>query len=147
VTLSHLPTSSAAGSVLSYPPTQPATPVPGLSPVPSPVPVLGPQAFLQVDIPRVLRSDDAAEARLMSLLKKETLQWRGEGQGALLTQKFTSPNTLVKEILAWILTVHSFPNSIYCPYAHLKRRSSLHWALQRPRRLGEGLILMICMNN
>jgi hypothetical protein len=127
--LSRSCTSSAAGSVLSYPPTQPTTPVPGLSPVPSPVPVLGPQAFLQVDIPRVfLSSDGAAGARLVSLLRKETFHWRGEGQGAFLTQKFTPPNTLVKEIIAWILTVHSFPTSIYCPYAYLKRRSSLRWA-------------------
>lgn len=106
VTLSHSFTPSTAGSVLSYPPTEPVTPVPGYSLVPSPVPVLGPQAFLQVDIPRVfLSSDDAAEARLMSLLRKETLHWRGEEQGAFLTQKFTSPNTLVKESIAWILTV------------------------------------------
>ncbi|KAF8497913.1 hypothetical protein F5888DRAFT_263079 [Russula emetica] len=41
----------------------------------------------------------------MSLVRKETLHWRGEGQGAFLTQKFTSPNTLVKEGIAWILTV------------------------------------------
>lgn len=58
----------------------------------------------------------------MSLLRKETLYRRGEGQGVFLTQKFTSPNTLIKEIIAWILTVHSFPTSIYCPYAYLKRR-------------------------
>ena len=94
---------------MSYPPTQPVTPVPGLSPIPSPVPVLGPQAFLQVDIPRVfVSSDDAAEARLMSLLSKETLRRREEGRGSFLTQKFTPPNTLVKEAIAWILTVHVF---------------------------------------
>ncbi len=83
----------------------------------------------------------------MSLLRKETLDWWGEGRGAFSTQKFTSPNTPVKEVIAWILTVHSFPTSIYCPYAYLKPRSSLHWVLQQPRRLGEGLILTICMNN
>ena len=143
-TLSHSSTSSTAGSVLSYPPTQPVTPIPGLSPVP----VLGPQAFLQVDIPRVfLSSDDAAEARLMSLLRKETLYWWGGVQDVFLTQKFTSPNTFVEKVIAWILTARSFPTPICCPYAYLKRRWSLHWVLQQRRRLGEGFILMICMNN
>jgi hypothetical protein len=83
----------------------------------------------------------------MSLLRKETLHWHGEERGAFFTRKFTSADTLVKEVIAWILTVHSFPTFTYCPCAYLKRGSNLHWALQQPRRLGEGLILMICMNN
>ncbi len=106
---SHSSISSEAGSVLSYPPTQPVTPVPGLSPVP----VLEPQNFSQADIPRLfLGSDDAAEARLMSLLRKETVYRRGKGQGALQTLDFASPHTLVNEVIAWILTVHGFPMSI-----------------------------------
>jgi hypothetical protein len=147
-TPSHSRISSAAGSVLSYPPTQPVTPVLGLSPILSPVPVLGPPDFLQADIPRVFwSSGDAAEARLISLLKKETLYWRREGLGPLLALDFAYPNTLVKEVIAWILAVHGFHISIYCSHHFLERRWSHHWALQQPRRLGEGLILTIYMNN
>lgn len=109
VTLTHSRISSAAGSVLSYPPTQPVTPVLVLSPVLSPVPVIGPGYFSQADIPRFfLNSDAAAAARLMFLLRKEVPYWRDEGLGALLALDFASPNTL--EVIAWILAVHmTFP--------------------------------------
>ena len=146
VTLSHSRISPAAGSVLSYPPTEPVTPVLGLSPVLSPVPVLGPGYFSQADIPHVFTSSDvAAGARLMSLLRKEVPYWREEGLGALLALDFAPPKTL--EVITWILAVHNFPISIYYAYPYLERRLSHRWALQQLRRLGEGPILTIYMNN
>ena len=115
VTPSHSPVSSAAGSAISYPPTQLATPVLGLSPVLRPAPVLGPRYFSQADIPRIfLSSDDAARARLVSLLRKEVLYRREEVPGALLALDFASRN--IVEVIAWILAVHGLPISIYCPY-------------------------------
>ena len=90
------------------------TPVLGLSPVLSPVSVLGPRYFSQADIPRIfLSSDDAARARLMSLLRKEALYRREEGPGTLLALNLASRNTL--EVIAWILTVQDFPIPIYHP--------------------------------
>jgi hypothetical protein len=59
-----------------------------------------------------LSSDDAAEARLMSLIRKETLYRRREGLDALSALDFASPNPLMKEVMAWILMVHSFPISV-----------------------------------
>jgi hypothetical protein len=47
----------------------------------------------------------------LSLLRKETLHWRGESQGALSAWDFAAPNTLL-EVIAWILTVHGFLISI-----------------------------------
>ena len=106
----HSPISSAAGSVLSYPSTQLNTPVLGLSPELNPVPVLDPQYFSQADIPSVfLSSDDAARARLMSLLRKEVFYCREEGLGSLLALEFASTDTL--EVTAWILAVRDFPIS------------------------------------
>jgi hypothetical protein len=148
VTPSHSSTSSAAGSVLYYPPTQPTTPVLGPSPGFGPVPVLGPRDFSQADIPRIFLSPDgAAEARLRSLLRKETLYWRGEGLGDLLALDFASPNSFVNEVTAWILAVRGLPTSVYCPYRYLERRWSHQWALQQLRQLGDGNILTTCMNN
>lgn len=122
------------------------TPVLVLSPVLSPVPVIGPGYFSQADIPRFfLSSDAAAAARLIFLLGKEVPYWRDEGLGALLALDFASPNTL--EVIAWILAVHDLPISIYYAYPYLERRLSHRLALQQPRRLGEGPILTICMNN
>ncbi len=48
----------------------------------------------------------------MSLLRKETLYWRGDSQGALSAWDFAAPNTLLNEVIVWILTVHGFLISI-----------------------------------
>ena len=124
------------------------TPVLGLSPVLGPVPVLGPRDFSQADIPRAFRgSDDAAQARLKSLLKKE-IYWRREGLGAIPELDFAYPNTLVKEVIAWILAVHDFLTYLFTILTiSLERRWNHRWALQQPRRSEGGLILTIYMNN
>ncbi|KAI9508638.1 hypothetical protein F5148DRAFT_872277 [Russula earlei] len=120
----------SAGSVLSYTPTEIATPISDYSPGPSlsldlppemvvPVPdrgpsldlswipILEPRDFHQADIPRNFSgSRDAAEARLNSLLRKEVLYCgKEEGTSALATHDRASHDTLVTDVILWILTV------------------------------------------
>ncbi|KAH9956583.1 hypothetical protein BJV74DRAFT_455488 [Russula compacta] len=88
-------------SVSPYPPTEPATPVPGCSPVP----VIKPQDFPKADIPHFFRSsDEAAKARIMALLRKEALHFPGEGPGGLVALDLASQDS-VTEVIAWILKV------------------------------------------
>ncbi|KAI9450385.1 hypothetical protein BJY52DRAFT_179452 [Lactarius psammicola] len=62
---SHVWHNSPTGLVSPYPPTQLATRVS------SPIPILSPQHFQEIEIPRVFAgSEDAAEARLKIILKK-----------------------------------------------------------------------------
>ena len=82
------------------PPTQPATRVP------SPVPTLSLQHFREIEIPHVFASsEDAAEARLKSLLKKDVLYLRRKCSGALAALDFAPRDSFVFEVIAWILMV------------------------------------------
>ena len=82
------------------PPTQPATRVP------SPVPALSLQHFREIEIPHVFASsEDAAEARLKSLLKKDVLYLRRKCSGALAALDFAPRDSFVFEVIAWILMV------------------------------------------
>ena len=91
---------SPTGLVSPYPPTQPATRVP------SPVPALSPRYFREINIPLAFASsEDAAEARLKSLLKKDVLYLRRKSSGALAALGFAPRDSFVLEVIAWILTV------------------------------------------
>lgn len=96
---------STCGSDFSYPPTEVATPLPDLSPVP----ILDVQDFHKADIPRVFWSnDDAAVARLMSLRRREAHFCQSEGLDAIVDPDLTFQDALVPEVIAWILKVHAF---------------------------------------
>jgi hypothetical protein len=95
---------STRGSEFSYPPTEIATPPQNLSPVP----ILDVQEFPKADIPRVFWSnDDAAVARLMSLLRREAHFYPSEGLDASVEPDLAFHDTLVSEAIAWILKVHA----------------------------------------
>ena len=121
VVLSH--PCSTCGFDFSYPPTEIATPPPDLSPVP----ILDVQDFPEADIPRVFWShDDAAVARLMSLRRREARFYQSEGLDAPVDPDLTLQDTLVPEVIAWILKVHTFTMGVF-PYIadiFLGRRSS-----------------------
>ena len=129
----------------SYPPTEIATSPPDLSPVP----ILNVQDFPEADIPRVFwNNDDAAVARLMSLLRREAHFYQSEGLDAPVDPDLTFQDTLVPEVIAWILKVHAFTTGVFTYIADnfLGRRSSHPWALRQLHRSGGGYILMIYMN-
>ena len=144
VALSH--SCSTSGSDFSYPPTEIATPSLDLSPVP----ILDVQDFPKADIPRFFWSnDDAAVARLMSLLTREAHFYQSEGLDASVGPDLTFHDTLVSEVIAWILKVHTLTTVVftYITEIFLGRRSSRPLALRQLRRSGGEYILMICMNN
>jgi hypothetical protein len=108
---------SVCESDVSYPPTEISTSPLGLSPVLSP----GLRNIPGADIPRIFRSsDDAAEARLMSLLKKEARYYQSEEW----LDVFVDPDLALKDnlgpdVIAWILTVSAiFTQSLshYLPF-------------------------------
>jgi hypothetical protein len=111
VTLSH--TSSARESDFSYPPTEVATSPLSLSPVP----ILDLRDFPEADIPRVFWSrDDAAEARLISLLRKEARCHQTEWLDVFVDPDLASKDTLGPEIIAWILTVSAISLDFHTQY-------------------------------
>ena len=121
VALSH--PCSTCGFDFSYPPTEIATPPPDLSPVP----ILDVQDFPEADIPRVFWShDDAAVARLMSLRRREARFYQSEGLDAPVDPDLTLQDTLVPEVIAWILKVHTLTMGVFTYIADifLGRRSS-----------------------
>jgi hypothetical protein len=137
--------SSTCGSDYFYPPTEIATPPPDLSPVP----ILDVQDFPEASIPRVFWSDDdAAVARLMSLLRREARFYQNEGLNASVDPDLTFQDTIVPEVIAWMLKVHSFTPRVFTNIADIFmwRRSSHLWALRQLHRSGGGYILTICMN-
>ena len=143
VALSH--PCSTCGFDFSYPPTEIATPPPDHSPAP----ILHVQDFPEADIPRVFWSnDDAAVARLMSLRRREANFYQSEGLDALIDPDLTFQDTLVPEVIAWILKVHAFTMGVvrYIADIFLGRRSSHPWALQQLHQSGGGYILMTCTN-
>jgi len=143
VALSH--SCSTCGFDFSYPPTEMATPPPDLSPVP----ILDVQDFPKADIPRIFWSnDDAAVARLMSLRRRESHFYQSEGLDATVGPDLTFQDTLVPEVMAWILKVHAFTMGVFKNIADifLGRRSSHPWALQQLHQSGGGYILMTCTN-
>jgi len=100
---------STTESDCSYPPTEIATPPLDLSPVP----ILDVQDFPEAYIPRVFySSNDAAEARIRSLLRKETHYCQREGLVALVDPDLAFQDTLIPEVIAWILTVYAFTRHI-----------------------------------
>lgn len=147
VALSHTcSTASTCGFDFSYPPTEIATPPPNLSPVP----ILDVQDFPKADIPRVFwSSDDAAVARLMSLLRREAHFCQSEGLDVRVDPYLTFHDTLVPEVIAWILKVHSLTEAVftYITDTLLGRRLSRPLALRQLHRSGGEYILMICMNS
>jgi hypothetical protein len=87
------------------PPTQPATRVP------SPVPALSFQHFREIEISHIFASsEDAAEARLKSLLKKDVLYLRRKCSDALAALEFAPRDSFVLEVIAWILMVCAHPS-------------------------------------
>ena len=137
--------SSTCGSDYFYPPTEIATPSPDLSPAP----ILDVQDFPKASIPRVFWSDDdAAVARLMSLLRREARFYQGEGLDASVDPDFTLQDTIVPEVIAWMLKVHAFTPRVFTNIVDIFmwRRSSHPWALRQLHRSGGGYILTICMN-
>jgi hypothetical protein len=101
VELSH--PRSTCGSDFFYPPTEIATPPQNLSPVP----ILDVQDFPKADIPHIFWSnDDAAVARLMSLLRREADFYPSEGLDASIDPDITFHDTHVSEVITWILKVH-----------------------------------------
>ncbi|KAI9439117.1 hypothetical protein H4582DRAFT_2142468 [Lactarius indigo] len=88
------------GLVSPYPPTQLATRVS------SPVPILSPRHFQEIVIPRVsASSEDAAEARLKFLLRKDVLYLQRKCSGVLVALSFAPRDSFIMEVIAWILTV------------------------------------------
>ena len=137
--------SSTGGSDYSYPPTEIATPSPDLSPVP----ILDVQDFPEAGIPRVFWSnDDAAVARLTSLLRREARFYQSERLDASVNPDLTFRDTVVPEVIAWMLKVNAFTTGVFTNFADtfMVCRSSHPWALHKLHRSGGGYILMICMN-
>jgi hypothetical protein len=103
---------SVCGSDVSYPPTEISTSPLGLSPVLTPDLRNIPEA----DIPRIFwSSDDAAEARLMSLLRKEARYYQTEEWlNVFVDSDLGLKDNLGPDVIAWILTVSAiFTQSSY----------------------------------
>lgn len=103
---------SACESDVSYPQTEISTSPLGLGPVP--IPDL--RNIPEADIPRIFWSnEDAAEARLMSLLRKEARYYQTEEWlDVFLDPDLALKDNLGPDVIAWILTVSAiFTQSSY----------------------------------
>ncbi|KAI0263563.1 hypothetical protein BC834DRAFT_302252 [Gloeopeniophorella convolvens] len=100
-----------------HPPTQP------LTRVPTPNPPTPPHQFAEGDIPRVyLDRNDAAEARLRLLLKKEALHRSREGPCALAALGVASQDDFIAVVIDWILA--ACPSKKFAGI-HKKQRESV----------------------